>query len=348
MRKLERIALENLEHSLRLLKHCVAHDVQVYRFSSKLIPLATHGELNDWDPYPALEEAFAKVGAYVREKKLRVSFHPDHFCVLNTPRPEVLESSVRDLEYHVRMLEAMGLGERTAKCNIHVGGAYGDKEAAGERFVRQFAELNERYKGRITLENDDKTFTAEETLAIAELSGVPMVLDIHHHAVNDGGLSQNAVVRELWPRIARTWETGGGSLSGGPAAESLPPKIHASSPRSEKDMRSHADLLEPGHLLRFLQEIAGSVPRIDVMLEAKQKDAALFQLMDELRKRERDGGFRVVDGAPSKFDCLASIESNAVKLLAAGLFFMINKYTLSFIAKAIVRHLVNILGQLTI
>ncbi|MBJ6362792.1 UV DNA damage repair endonuclease UvsE [Paenibacillus sp. GCM10012307] len=294
LRKLERIATENLEHTLRLLKHCYAHDVRVYRFSSKLIPLATHGELRDWDPYPALQENFAKVSAYIREKGFRVSFHPDHFCVLNTPRPEVLESSIRDLEYHVRMLEAMGLDERTTKCNIHVGGAYGDKEAAGERFIRQFADLSARYRNRITLENDDKTFTAKETLEIAEASSVPMVLDIHHHAVNDGGMSMEAVVQDLWPRIARTWETADGPAS---SCKALPPKIHASSPKNNKDVRSHADLLDPVPLLRFLQEISGSVPRLDVMLEAKQKDIALFRLMDELRKLERDGGFQIVDGA---------------------------------------------------
>ncbi|WP_270165287.1 UV DNA damage repair endonuclease UvsE [Paenibacillus sp. SYP-B4298] len=287
LRKLERIAEENLQHTLRLLRHCAAHDIRVYRFSSKLIPLATHGELADWNPFPALQEAFAAVGDYARRQEMRVSFHPDHFCVLNTPRPDVLESSVRDLEHHIRMLEAMGLGEQ-AKCNIHVGGAYGDKERAGQRFLEQFAPLSDRYKRRITLENDDKTFTAEETLRIAEQSGVPMVLDIHHHAVNDGGVSMEQAASTLWPRIVRTWAQHG---------DGLPPKIHASSPRSTKDVRSHADLLEPGPLLQFLHDVAGSTPRLDVMLEAKHKDAALFALMDELRQHEHAGGYRIVDGA---------------------------------------------------
>lgn len=287
LRKLERIAEENLQHTLRLLRHCAAHDIRVYRFSSKLIPLATHRELADWDPFPALQETFAAVGEYARKEQMRVSFHPDHFCVLNTPRPDVLDSSIRDLEHHVRMLEAMGQDE-TAKCNIHVGGAYGDKEQAGERFLQQFAPLSERYKRRITLENDDKTFTAEETLCIAERSGVPMVLDIHHHAVNDGGVSLEQAASALWPRILRTWEQHG---------DGLPPKIHASSPRSSKDIRSHAELLEPQPLLRFLQTVAGSAPRLDVMLEAKQKDVALLTLMDGLRRHELSAGYRIIDGA---------------------------------------------------
>ncbi|GGG24056.1 UV DNA damage repair endonuclease UvsE [Paenibacillus abyssi] len=304
VRKLERIAEENLNHTLRVLRHAVAHDIRVYRFSSRLIPLSTHDELHDWNPFEALKDAFAEVGRYVREQRMRVSFHPDHFCVLNSPRPEVLAKSIADLENHVRMLDAMGQDERS-KCNIHVGGAYGDKKSSGERFIRQFAELDDRYKRRITLENDDKTFTAEETLAIAEASNVPMVLDIHHHAVNGGGVPDSRLTGEIWPRIVRTWEGErkrrlGQAASVKPSgySDELPPKLHASSPRSERDPRSHADHVEPGPLLRYLYEIADSVPRIDVMLEAKQKDAALLQLMEQLRLLEKAGEpVTVIDGA---------------------------------------------------
>lgn len=73
----------------------------------------------------------------------------------------------------------MGLDER-ATCNIHVGGTYGNKETAGKRFVEHFLRLEERIARRITLENDDKTFTAAETLELSEQVGAPMVLDLHH------------------------------------------------------------------------------------------------------------------------------------------------------------------------
>ncbi|GAF09638.1 UV-endonuclease UvdE family [Paenibacillus pini JCM 16418] len=122
IRKLERIAAENLHNTLRLLKHNRAYDIKVYRFSSKLIPLATHADLTDWDPFIALKDDFADVGKYVREHGMRVSFHPDHFTVLSTPRPEVLQNSIRDLQHHVQMLDAMGLNAM-AKNNIHIGGA---------------------------------------------------------------------------------------------------------------------------------------------------------------------------------------------------------------------------------
>ncbi|MCC2683467.1 MAG: putative damage endonuclease [Paenibacillaceae bacterium] len=282
IRKLERIAADNLHNTVRLLRHNIAHDIRLYRFSSKLIPLFGHPLLEDWDPIAELVPNFAEIGEIVRAHGMRVGFHPDHFTVLSTPREDVLRTSVADLERHVRMLDAMGLGE-AAKCNIHIGGTYGDKEAAGQRFVRQFLAMSDAVRRRITLENDDKTFNASETLAICEQVGVPMVLDIHHDQVNPSG----ETVEELWPRILRTWTDfsvvdGADGMDG---AGGLPPKIHASSPKEGNNVRSHADYIEPEGFVEFLRSVAGMTPSLDVMIEAKMKDGALFQLMDDLRQR---------------------------------------------------------------
>lgn len=275
LRKLERIGEENLHNTLRLLRHNRAHQIHLYRFSSKLIPLVGHEDLPDWDPISALTASFEQVGAYAREHGMRVSFHPDHFTVLSTPREDVFQKSVEDLDRHTRMLEAMGLDE-SARMNIHIGGTYGDKEKAFTRFLMQFAKLEGRIARRITLENDDKTFNAVETLEACEKLAVPMVLDIHHDAVNPSATS----AAELWPRIARTWE-GVGQIGG----DALPPKIHVSSPKSESDPRGHADYVDADMLLKFLTSISGHTERLDVMIEAKMKDGALFKLMHDLTGR---------------------------------------------------------------
>ncbi|WP_195576249.1 UV DNA damage repair endonuclease UvsE [Paenibacillus sp. 1001270B_150601_E10] len=291
MQRVIRIAEENLHNTLRLLKHNNAHDIHLYRMSSKLIPLATHDELlGRFDPYTALAEPFQAIGRYAKEKGMRLSFHPDHFTVLSTPRPEVLSKSIQDLEHHVKMLETMGLDAR-AKNNIHVGGAYGDKRTAGKRFSANFQALPERIKSRITLENDDKTFNALETLQIAEALQVPMVLDIHHHEVNHEG----ETIKELWPRILKTWETPFAQADSTPE-DPLPPKIHVSSPKSESDRRGHADFVKARPLLHFLKEIAPYTKRLDVMIEAKRKDEALFQLVRELISYQ-DEGVSIVDQA---------------------------------------------------
>jgi UV DNA damage endonuclease len=278
VRKLERLGAENLHNTLRLLRHNRAHDIQVFRFSSRLIPLVGHTMLGDWDPITKLAGAFAEVGNYVREHGMRTSFHPDHFTVLTTPREEVLRASVGDLQRHVRMFEAMGLDER-AKCNIHIGGTYNDKASAMMRFRMHFSMLDKGIRNRLTLENDDKTYTAAETLGLCEELGVPMVLDVHHDQVNP---SEESAV-QLWPRIVKTWE-----------GTQLPPKIHMSSPKDGKDPRAHADFINAPALLRFLHSVAEHTPNLDVMIEAKQKDGALFRLM-----RELDGeiGVRLVDQA---------------------------------------------------
>ncbi|MHA6482669.1 UV DNA damage repair endonuclease UvsE [Paenibacillus sp. strain BS8-2] len=294
IRRLERLAEENLGNTLRILKHCRAHDIRMYRFSSKLIPLATHEALADWDPFLALQDAFREVGDYVKKHEMRVSFHPDHFCVFSTPRPEVLANSIKDIDNHVRMLEAMGLDERS-KNNIHMGGAYGDKTSSAERFVRQFGELDDRLRHRITLENDDKTFNVKETIAAAEAVRVPMVLDIHHHSVNPGDIPEDELLEGLWPRIADTWRIERDRL-GLKAESDLPPKIHASSPKSLTDPRGHADYVEAEPLVAFLRRAARTTGAIDCMLEAKQKDAALFRLMEDLKELEqKDAGIKVLD-----------------------------------------------------
>ncbi|MCZ8523855.1 MULTISPECIES: UV DNA damage repair endonuclease UvsE [Paenibacillus] len=277
IRKLERISAENIHNTLRLLKHNRAHDIEMYRISSKLVPLLGHEALGDWDPIERLAADFTALGEYARKNRMRLSFHPDHFTVLSTPRQDVLRSSRADLERHVRMLEAMGL-DASAKCNIHVGGTYGNKEAARARFIDNFSELPLRVRERITLENDDKTFNMLETLEICEEVGVPMVLDIHHDAVNPGESS----AADLWPRIRKTWEGQKEQSEEGIVPQDLPPKIHVSSPKSESDPRGHADYIEKGRLLSFLRAIAPLTPRLDIMLEAKAKDGSLFKLMEDL------------------------------------------------------------------
>jgi UV DNA damage endonuclease len=281
IRRLEWLAAENIHNCLRLLRHNVGHEIHLFRFSSKIIPLYGHEMLRGWDPFPALAPAFAELGDYVKKHDMRVSFHPDHFTVLSTPRAEVLASSLLTLDYHVRMLEAMGLDDR-ARLNIHIGGTYGDREKALVRFCDQFNAMDERLRRRITLENDDKTYMALETLQVCEQLGVPMVLDLHHHIVNGNGDSAT----QLWPRILDTW-------SNSPyVPDKLPPKIHISSPKSEHDPRAHADYVELSDILPFLRDVAAMTPQLDVMIEAKRKDDALFRLMDDLKGAD---GIELID-----------------------------------------------------
>ncbi|MGE5372367.1 MAG: UV DNA damage repair endonuclease UvsE [Solirubrobacterales bacterium] len=265
MNRVRRTARANLENTLRLLKYNRMNDIRMYRFSSKLIPLATHPLLADWDYAADLAEPLEQIGYYVKENEMRVSFHPDHYNLLNSPRGEVLEAALIDLDHHQRMLDAMGLSSQ-AKLVMHLGGAYRDKKAAIERFEMNWNRLPQEIQNRLVLENDDKVYHAQDVLALCERLKVPMVLDLHHHACNPSPDSLD----EYLPRVFATW------------AGDLPPKIHVSSPRSPEDPRSHADYVSADDLIGFLKTAASHTEQLDVMVEAKQKDLAMLRLVEEL------------------------------------------------------------------
>ena len=69
----------------------------------------------------------------------------------------MVQNCIKDLTIHGDVFDMMGL-TRTPynKINIHLGGAYGDKESAMERFCKNFELLPESVKSRLTVENDDK------------------------------------------------------------------------------------------------------------------------------------------------------------------------------------------------
>ncbi|MDR3588925.1 MAG: UV DNA damage repair endonuclease UvsE [Negativicutes bacterium] len=262
--RLSRLMNENLATSLRILRYNSAHQIHLYRFTSKLVPLATHPIAAGWDYIAAGGDLWQEIGEYIRLHGMRVSAHPDHYTLLNSPKAEVLAASIKDLDYHARIFEAMGLAPYPSLV-LHVGGQYKEKETALQRFSQQFASLPERLRLRLMIENDDKIFTAAQVLRLCEQLGCPMVLDVHHHRCNNEGES----LADLWPRIAATWPGG-------------IPKIHVSSPKSAQDIRAHADTVAVEDILPFVRQ-AGELGRdFDIMVEAKQKDAAMFQLVEDL------------------------------------------------------------------
>lgn len=267
--KLTMVARENLRNSLRLLRYCKAHNVKVYRFSSKIIPLATHPELARWDYLKDLRPQLIEIGAFVKENKMRVSFHPDHYTLINSPREKVFESSLADLDYHCSILKVMTLDER-AKLVIHIGGSYHNKEKSLDKFIKNWSLIPENIAGRITIENDDKIYTAEDALYLCQKLHLPMVLDIHHFRCNH---KKESNMGEIYSRCISTWKGTG-----------LPPKIHVSSPKSENEPRSHHDYIDPETVYSFLMAAREHKADLDVMVEAKQKDKAMFRLVQELSR----------------------------------------------------------------
>jgi len=265
--KLMLVTRENIFNTLRMLSYNIAHGIQVYRFSSSIAPLSTHPEVN-WDFVAPFRSEWRELGDLIRRHGLRVSFHPNQYTLFTSPRKEVTENAVIDMDYHYRMLEAMGV-EREGVINIHVGGAYGDKDQSIERFHKNIQSLPLHIKEVTTLENDDKTYTAEETLAVCRKEDIRLVFDYHHHIAN---LSEEPL-ETLLPKLLQTWES-----------SALKPKIHISSPKSEKMFRAHADFVELEFIMPLLKLLREINVDIDFMIEAKAKDMACLKLVEDISR----------------------------------------------------------------
>lgn len=277
MEKLLQVTKQNLQHTLRMLYYNLAHEIEVYRLSSSIVPLATHPEVR-WDFTSPFRHEWIELGELVKKHKLRVSFHPNQFTLFTSPQKKITENAVIDMSYHYQMFEAMGI-ERDGLINIHIGGAYGDKEQALARFHENLKSLPVFIKKVMTLENDDKTYTAEETLAACQKETVPFVFDYHHHMANLSG----APLGELLPGIFQTW-----------SHTQHRPKIHISSPKSEKEFRSHADFVDPDFLMPFLKLLKEFDVDVDFMIEAKAKDQAMLKLVEDIGRLR---GFKRIGGA---------------------------------------------------
>lgn len=274
---LEHVARRNLENTLRLLWHNRAHGIRFYRFSSQLVPLATHPVADNWNWADSLKDSLIKVGDAVRQTGCRVGTHPGQHTVVNAKDPRVFEIARDDLDYHDRLLSGMGLDD-SARMVVHVGGGYGNPVEGLQRFVRNFAGLSPGVRRRLAVENDDRIYAPGDVLSLCREIGVPMVFDFHHFRC----VNQGERLLDLLPEVFATWK---GHI----------PKVHFSSPRSGGEFRSHADFIDPEEFRAFLREVAPIGVDFDVMLEAKQKDRALMRLREDLGLGECDPGKEWMD-----------------------------------------------------
>lgn len=242
--------------------------IGAFRIMSPLFPRMTHpdvgyglGELVDGD---AIRQQLGLCKAFAKVHDIRLSFHPDQFVVLSSPHPEVVANSIRELEYQSYIAEAVGADVVT----IHAGGVYGDKSLALERLCRVFPDLPEAVKSRLTLENDDGSYSVRDLLPTCEKLSIPLVYDVHHHRCNSDGLS----VEEATRLAAETWLVAGKEQY-----------CHLSSPRVGwgcGDHKPHADYIDPADLPACWLE-----RKMTVDIEAKAKELAVVRLMDEVKKK---------------------------------------------------------------
>ena len=235
-----------------------------FRVSSPLLPLYTHPEvgyrLGDLPAAREITATLRSVKALNEKHHLRLSFHPDQFTLLSSPRPEVTAAALRDLDYQAMLADLIG----AEVINIHGGGVYGDKQSALSRLVAEVSALPEAIGSRLTLENDDRSYTVEDLLPVCEQLNIPLVYDVHHHRCNPDNLTVTAATEaclQSWRRVGRE------------------PYFHISSPKHGWNGKPgpHADFID---IADFPAEWRGLDATIDV--EAKAKELAILKLQEDL------------------------------------------------------------------
>jgi UV DNA damage endonuclease len=255
IRRLRSISVDNLYNVYKIMLWCIENGIKLYRLSSDLIPLANYLPHWHWWEDADIRNMCSKIKELTEQGSIRISMHPDQFCVLNSDRKEVVEGSIRILKHHNKLSNMVG----NRILVLHVGSGSGGKKKAMERFVENFNALDEDIKSKIVIENDDKLFNAEDVLELCEQLGVPMVLDIHHHNCNH----VNDNLEQLIERIKNTWK-------------GQRPKVHLSSGKSSPTDRHHADYIAYEDYIRAVELVKDD---FDIMMECKEKDIAVLEIM---------------------------------------------------------------------
>lgn len=265
---LQSICLANVKDIAKMVRWNEKYHIRFLRLSSEMFPFASHPEYGyKLEPFAA--DALAEAGKVIAQYGHRVTTHPGQFTQLGSPRRQVIENAIRDLAYHDELLTLLKLPEqldRDAVMIIHMGGIFGSKEDTMQRFREEYVKLSDSIKRRIVLENCDMGYSVHDLLPICEELNIPFVLDWHHHniifdatQIREG----SADLVDILPRILATWTRKG-----------ITPKMHYSEPTPPA--------ITPRQRRKHNPRVATLPPcpnNMDLMIEAKDKEQAVFELM---------------------------------------------------------------------
>lgn len=256
------LARENLKDLKEIIKWNIQNDILFYRMSSDIFPFASHEKYcYSLDQF---EKELAEIGYMARESKMRLTFHPGQYTVLSTDKDNVLKNSIREIEMHNTILQKMGMGCDSILV-LHVGSKVGGKKASLKRFVEGFNLLSEGARKRIVLENCETGYKIEELLEVSNETGIPIVIDYHHHSLHKGDVD----LYYLIDQVLSVWKKRG-----------IKPKFHLSESRDPlgnfTQKRAHSDLI-----LDSLEILSKHPEGVDLMIEAKLKEQAIFYIRNK-------------------------------------------------------------------
>jgi len=256
------LALQNVKDLETIVRWNEEMGIKLFRMSSDIFPWVTYYTLHSLPDYEEIRSTLNNIGALADEYGQRLTFHPSHFNALGSPNPVVVEKTIKELNAHSDIMDTMNLSATVYnKINIHIAGAYGDKQATLDRWISNYHKLNHNTKARLTVENDDKAnmYSVKELYeGVYKKCGVPIVFDYYHHKFCTGGLSE----QEALELATKTWPKG------------ITPCCHYSESRRKEHLdesiraQAHSDLIE-ATICRYGNEV-------DVVVEAKHKELAVL------------------------------------------------------------------------
>ena len=237
--------------------------IKLFRLSSQLFAWSDEYELCDLKDYDEICELMLEIGDIATKAGQRLTMHPGPYNCLASPNPKVVEKTVRELNKHSEQFNMMGFKPSPYnKINIHVGGAYGDKETTLDRFCKNFYLLRDDTKRRLVVENDDSPneYSVKDLCRGVHLKiGIPITFDYFHHKFNTGDLTE----KEALIAAYATWPEG------------VTQCCHYSESRRKEQLdesirpQAHSDLI--------YEKIQTYGLEPDIVIEAKLKEQAIFK-----------------------------------------------------------------------
>jgi UV DNA damage endonuclease len=266
-KRLRELISGNLDGMRKIIEWNIKKGIRLYRISSMVIPFASHdiNKIAWWDEY---ESVINGIGEIIRNSGMRVSMHPGQYVNINSPNMDVVNFSIKELDYHAKFMDMLGL-DNTHRIILHIGGAYGDKVMSMKRFVDVYGTLSENIKSRLIIENDDKIYNVRDLLNVSLRTGIPVVLDVLHHQVNNSGQEKDKDIKSIFEQCFSTWSVGTGV-----------PKIHFSTQRPDAKYGVHADEVDINLLMEIYCEFINY--DFDIMLETKNKEISVLRAMKVL------------------------------------------------------------------
>jgi UV DNA damage endonuclease len=254
----------------KTLEYNVSHGLLFFRIASGIIPFASH-PVNKFDWQEYYRAKFEVIGDYIRKNDFRISVHPDQFTLINSLSNDIFERSKRELQYHADLLDCLNL-DFSAKIQIHVGGAYGDKTKSMATFTNRYSTLDNAIKRRLVIENDERLYTAADCLGISKQTGIPVLFDVFHHKIN---LPPESSI-DYFTMAHKTWN---GKRDG-------VMMVDYSSQKPNGKKGQHTESIDEEDFRNFL--LSTQEFDFDVMLEIKDKEVSALKalkILNDVRSR---------------------------------------------------------------